>query len=200
MSTQVLSVAHDHAHHNADATDVFGFWTYIMTDCMLFATLFATFAVLHNNTYGHLGLKDLVSLPYVLGETMFLLVSNLTFGFGILALYKDKYRSVAFWLVLTFLLGFGFVFMEVNEFVNLVHEGHSWAVSGALSSFFTLVATHGLHVSFGLLWIAVMVIQVFKYKTTEAVKRRLTYLGLFWNFLDIVWIFLFTVVYLMGVL
>jgi cytochrome o ubiquinol oxidase subunit III len=200
MSSEVLHHEHSHDHHHADATDVFGFWIYIMTDCMLFASLFATFAVLHTHTYGHLGLKDLVSLPYVLGETLFLLVSNLTFGFGILSLYKDKYRSVFFWLMMTFLLGFGFIFMEVNEFVHLIQEGHSYQTSGALSAFFTLVATHGLHVSFGLLWIIVMMVQVLKYKTVPMIKRRLTYLGLFWNFLDIVWIFVFTIVYLMGVL
>jgi cytochrome o ubiquinol oxidase subunit 3 len=196
MTTQ--SVAHHDAHHNADATDVFGFWTYIMTDCVLFATLFAVFAVLHNHYFGGPALKELVSLPYVLGETLFLLVSNLTFGFGILSLYDNYRNRVVFWLILTILLGFGFVFMEVREFIHLMHEGHGYQASAAMSSFFTLVGTHGLHVSFGLLWIIVMTVQLCFFDITPAVRRRLTYLGLFWNFLDIVWIFVFTIVYLMG--
>lgn len=197
MTTQVAT--HDHGHgHNADATDIFGFWTYIMTDCVLFATLFATFIVLHTNNFGGPSLKELVSLPYVLAETMFLLVSNLTFGFGILSLYNNRRNQVVFWLIATILFGFGFVFMEVREFIHLAAEGHGWQTSGAMSGFFTLVGTHGLHVSLGLIWIIVMTIQLCFFNITPDVKRRLTYLGLFWNFLDIVWIFVFTIVYLMG--
>lgn len=197
MTTEVLGHHHDH-HHNTDATDVFGFWTYIMTDCVLFATLFAAFAVLHGNTFGGPALKELISLPYVLYETLFLLTSNLTFGFAILSLFKGYKNRAISWLILTLILGLGFVVMEVNEFINLVHEGHSWSSSGALSAFFTLVGTHGLHVSIGLLWIFIMIIQLFVFKITPATTRRLNYLGLFWNFLDIVWIFVFTIVYLMG--
>ena len=101
-------------------------------------------------------------------------------------------------LILTFLLGAGFVGMEINEFVHLAHEGYQWTISGAASSFFVLVGTHGLHVSIGLLWILVMIIQVPYFGLNKMTHRRLTYLGMFWNFLDIVWIFLFTIVYLMG--
>ena len=196
MSTDTL----DHHHHNTDATDIFGFWMYIMTDCVLFATLFAAFAVLHNNTYGGPALKHLISLPYVFGETLFLLFSNLTYGFGMLCLYKDKLKAVIAWLILTMLLGAGFVSMELNEFINLAKEGHSWQASGAMSSFYALVGTHGLHVSMGIFWMGVLTCQLFIFKTSKNLKRRLTYLGLFWNFLDIVWIFVFTIVYLMGVI
>ncbi len=192
----------DHAHHQnqSDSTDVFGFWLYIMTDCILFASLFATYLVLHRpGAYGP-KLKEHINLFYVLGETFFLLASNFTFGLAILSMYKDRIHRTKFWLVLTFILGAGFVAMEVNEFVNLVHEGYSWHVSGAASAFFTLVATHGLHVSFGLLWILIMIFQLQKFKINAHTKRRITYLGLFWNFLDIVWIFVFTIVYLMGAL
>lgn len=195
MTTQALD--HHDDHHDTDAMDVFGFWTYIMTDCVLFATLFAGFAVLHNNTFGGPALSELVSIPYILYETLFLLASNLTFGFSMLCLYKNYKNRAIFWLGCTFLLGLAFVVMEVSEFAMLVHEGHSWQSSGALSSFFTLVGTHGLHVSIGLLWILVMIVQLFMFKITPATTRRLTYLGLFWNFLDIVWIFVFTIVYLM---
>ncbi len=198
MNTDVLEHHDEHNHHNADATDVFGFWLYIMTDCVLFATLFAAYAVLHKNTFGGPHLSELVSLPYVFGETMFLLFSNLAFGFSVLSFYKGCHKKVIFWLITTFILGAGFVFMEVSEFINLAHEGHSWQSSGAMSAFFTLVGTHGFHVSMGLLWILVMIFQMMRFKITPATRRRLTYLGLFWNFLDIVWIFVFTVVYLMG--
>lgn len=198
MSSQTLAHDEHHEHHNTDATDIFGFWVYIMSDCILFATIFATYAVLHTNTYGGPGIKELAGLPYVLGETMALLASSFTYGMAILALYRKQKTKVITWLAVTFLLGLTFVMMEVNEFVHLYMEGHSWQASAALSAFFTLVGTHGLHVSIGLLWMLIMIFQISKYNLTPAITRRLTYLGLFWAFLDIVWIFVFTVVYLMG--
>jgi len=185
-------------HHDSDSRDIFGFWIYIMSDCLLFATLFATFAVMHNNTFGGPGIKQIISLPYVLAETLFLLTSNFTFGLAIINLYKNQKQKVLRWLGITFLLGLSFVVMEVHEFMNLVAEGHSWQSSGFLSSFFTLVGTHGLHVTFGLVWIFVMGLQIAKFDISSDTRRRMTYLGLFWNFLDIVWIFVFTIVYLMG--
>lgn len=194
-----MSDAHalEHQQH-ADSTDVFGFWLYIMTDCLLFASLFATYLVLHHPGYVGPKLKDYINLPYVLWETFLLLASNFAYCLAMLSLYKDKLKPTVAWLIVTFLFGLGFVVMEVTEFVNLVNEGFSWTVSGATSSFFTLVATHGLHVSFGLLWILVMIFQLPARKINHHTKRRMTYLGLFWNFLDIVWIFVFTLVYLMG--
>lgn len=195
MNTHSVTTEH---HHNTDAQDVFGFWIYIMSDCLLFATLFATYAVMHNNTFGGPTMKDIVSLPYVLGETLFLLFSNFTFGLAIINLYQNKKNQVINWLSATFILGLSFVVMEVNEFIHLAQEGHSWQASGFLSAFFTLVGTHGLHVTIGLFWILVMMAQIAKLNVTQATKRRMTYLGLFWNFLDIVWIFVFTIVYLMG--
>lgn len=191
---------HAEHHHDTDSIDVFGFWIYILTDCILFATLFATFAVLHNNSYGAVGLKQLISLPYVFKETMALLASSFTYGLAMLALYKQKSKQVAFWLVITFLFGATFVGMELHEFIRMYMEGHSWMVSAQLSAFFALVGTHGFHVSMGLLWMLAMIIRLFKNGIGKGDKRRLTYLGLFWHFLDIVWIFVFTVVYLMGVL
>lgn len=192
------TATHIEHHHDTDAIDVFGFWIYILSDCILFATIFATFAVLHNNTYGGPTMGDLVSLPYVLGETLFLLASSFTYGLAMLAMYKRQKSKVMSWLAITFILGLSFIAMEINEFVHLVHEGHSWQSSASLSAFFTLVGTHGLHVSMGLTWMATMIYQLFKFGITPATSRRLTYLGLFWAFLDIVWIFVFTIVYLMG--
>lgn len=182
----------------SDSIDFFGFWMYIMTDCILFASLFAAFAVLHNNTFGGPSLKELVSLPYVFGESMFLLLSNLTYGMALLGLYKKKRKKLVGWLIVSMILGAGFLTMELNEFAHLIHEGHSWQSSGSMSSFFTLVGTHGLHVFIGLLWMVILTIQTMSFKMNNTMVRRFTYLGLFWNFLDIVWIFVFTIVYLMG--
>lgn len=200
-----IECCHDDVHHehehNADGVDVFGFWLYIMTDCVLFASLFAAFAVLHNNTFGGPALRHFISLPYVLGETLFLLFSNLTYGFAIICMYKARKALVNFWLVVTVILGLGFVLMELSEFIHIIHEGHGPQTSAAMTGFFSLVGTHGLHVSFGLLWMVVLIIQLLRHrKIDNTMVRRLTLLGLFWNFLDIVWIFVFTVVYLMGVL
>ena len=196
MQENVIA-AHDH-HHDNDAIDVFGFWLYIMTDCILFGCLFATFLVL--NAPGAPGsvLKSYLDLNDILLETFLLLASNFTFCLATLNLYQNKILKVQAWLIVTFLLGGCFVVMELREFMRLASEGYRWDVSGQASAFFTLVGTHGLHVSIGLLWILLMIIQLPILKITHITKRRLTYLGLFWNFLDIVWIFLFTIVYLMG--
>lgn len=191
----ILAEAH---HHDNDSTDVFGFWLYILTDCILFGCLFATFLVLNNPGYPGPALKSYINLHDVLIETFLLLVSNLTFCLAILNLYQDKMRKVQLWLGMTLLLGAGFILFEVTEFVHMANEGFRWDVSGAISSFFTLVGTHGLHVSFGLLWILVMIIQLPLIQLNHVKRRRMIYLGLFWNFLDIVWIFVFTIVYLMG--
>ncbi len=194
------AISHEHHHHDTDGIDVFGFWIYILTDCLLFATLFATYMVLHNNTFGSPGIKELASLPYVFIETMFLLTSSFTYGLAVLAMYKGNKPWLINWLLVTFVLGACFVGMEINEFIHMVMEGHSWQVSGALSAFFTLVGTHGLHVTIGLIWMLLLVFQLFLYKDlNRTMARRITYLGLFWHFLDIVWIFVFTIVYLMGV-
>lgn len=195
-----VAMQHDD-HHDSDSTDVFGFWLYIMTDCILFGCLFATFIVLNFQGMQHApALKGYLNLTDVLIETFVLLASNFTFCLAFLSLYKGKLLGVQFWLFLTILLGGGFIFIEVSEFVHLAHEGFRWDISGQASSFFTLVGTHGLHVTFGLLWILIMIFQVpmLMRKAPEAALRRMTYLGLFWNFLDIVWIFVFTIVYLTG--
>lgn len=193
---------HDDAikhHMDSDSNDVFGFWLYIMTDCILFGTLFATFLVLTYQGMHPPQLKNYVNLLDVLYETLLLLSSNFTFCLAILNLYQNKLLKVQMWLLFTFILGLGFVYIEVNEFIHLAKEGFRWDMSGEASSFFGLVGTHGLHVSFGLVWIVLMIIQLpLLKKASHIAKRRMTYLGLFWNFLDIVWVFLFTIVYLMG--
>ncbi|WP_304985162.1 cytochrome o ubiquinol oxidase subunit III [Coxiella-like endosymbiont] len=199
MSTHASATGHGH-YQDSDATDIFGFWLYIMTDCILFASLFATFLVLHHPGAFGPSLKPFIDLPYVLIETFFLLASNFIYCLAIFGINKNKLPAVIFWLVLTFILGAGFVIMEVREFIHLSTEGYVWNVSGAASAFFTLVGTHGFHVTMGLLWILIMIIQLPILKINRNTARRMVYLGLFWNFLDIVWIFLFTIVYLMGVI
>lgn len=208
MSTQVLNSAvagnahahdahHDHDHETSKKV-VFGFWIYIMSDCILFSMLFATYAVLHNNTYGGPSGHDLFSMPYVLTETFILLTSSFTYGLAMLGAHANRRNQVLFWLFITFLLGLSFVAMEVREFHHLILEGHGPNTSAFLSSFFTLVGTHGLHVTCGLIWMVVLFMQISKHGLMSISVRKLTCLSLFWHFLDIVWIFVFTVVYLMG--
>ena len=170
-----------------------------MTDLILFATLFATYAVLHNNTFGGPSGKDIFDMPFVLAETMLLLTSSFTAGLAMLAVHKNQKNIALGFLVVTFALGAAFLGMELYEFNHLVHEGESWRESGFLSAFFTLVGTHGLHIFAGLTWVTVLMIQIAKRGLTTHTVRRLTLFSLFWHFLDIVWIFIFTIVYLMGV-
>jgi cytochrome o ubiquinol oxidase subunit 3 len=191
--------AHHHDHKTDDDT-IFGFWIYVMTDCVLFATLFAAFAVLRNNFADGPTGKEIFELPYVLVETFLLLFSSVTYGMGMLGLTGGAPKKVLGWLAITFLFGLGFIGMEINEFHHLVSEGNGPDRSAFLSSFFTLVATHGLHVTCGLLWMAVMMFQIMRKGLNSTIARRLTCLSLFWHFLDIVWICVFTFVYLMGVI
>jgi len=191
---------HGHEHHDAGANTVFGFWIYLMSDLLLFASLFATFAVLSHNTAGGPSGKTLFELPYVAVETGLLLFSSLTYGLAMISMQHKNQSQVMLWLGVTFLLGAGFVGMELNEFHHLIAEGNGPGRSAFLSSFFTLVGTHGLHVSAGLVWLIVLMIQVQTRGLTPTNEARLNCLSLFWHFLDIVWICVFTFVYLMGFL
>jgi cytochrome o ubiquinol oxidase subunit 3 len=186
------------AQAEADSKATFGFWVYLMTDCVLFATLFATFAVLRNSTFGGPGGGDLFSMPFVLVETLTLLTSSFTCGLGLLAAKRGDRQQVLALFGITFLLGVFFLTMEITEFHHLVQEGNSWRRSGFLSAFFTLVATHGLHITAGLLWMAVLMVRTLKQGLGRVGIRQLTMLSLFWHFLDVIWIFIFTIVYLMG--
>jgi cytochrome o ubiquinol oxidase subunit 3 len=185
-------------HADTVAIQTFGFWIYLMSDLVLFSTIFATFAVIGHNYAGGPTGKELFDLPYTFGETMFLLFSSVTYGMAMLAMYNGKKGPVLKWLTITFLLGLGFIFMEVNEFYRMILGGNGPQRSGFLSAFFTLVGTHGAHVTFGLIWMAVMIGQVVVKGLTTPVRARLLRLSMFWHFLDIVWIGVFTIVYLMG--
>lgn len=183
-----------------DSKTLLGFWIYLMTDCLLFGCLFATYAVLRANTFGGPGASELFSLPFVLIETLLLLTSSFTAGLMMLAAHRARRRQVLVWLAVTFALGAGFLGMELSEFGKLIAEGNSFRRSGFLSAFFTLVGTHGLHIATGLLWMAVMAFQVAGRGLVPPVVRRLALVNMFWHFLDVVWIFIFTIVYLLGAL
>ncbi|MEO6147681.1 MAG: cytochrome o ubiquinol oxidase subunit III [Sulfuriferula sp.] len=172
----------------------------MMSDAILFAMLFATFAVLRHNYAGGPTGATLFALPKVFGETLLLLSSSVTYGLAVLAMNKKNKIQVLSWLVLTFLLGLGFIGMEVSEFRHMILAGNGPQRSAFLSAFFTLVGTHGLYVSFGLIGMLVMMVQVMRKGLTVPVQSRLIRLSMFWHFLDIVWIGVFTVVYLMGMM
>ena len=183
-----------------ESKSLFGFWIYIMTDCVLFASLFATYAVLHGNTYVGPGAKELFSLNFILAETLILLTSSFVCGLAMLAARRGDKRQVLMLFGLTFVLGLAFLGLEMTEFHHLYAEGNSWRRSGFLSAFFTLVGTHGAHITSGLIWMGVMMVRVRQNGLTPVSLRRLGLLSLFWHFLDIIWIFIFTIVYLMGAL
>ena len=195
----IQQVKHLSEQHESASKLSFGFWVYLMTDCILFATLFATYAVLHNNTFGGPGGKELFSLPFVLAETLILLTSSFTCGLALLAAHRKRNELVLVGLGVTFLLGIAFLALELTEFRHLALEGNSWRRSGFLSAFFTLVGTHGLHIATGLIWAVVLAFKVNNSGLTHTTSRKLTLFSLFWHFLDIVWIFIFSIVYLLGV-
>jgi cytochrome o ubiquinol oxidase subunit 3 len=204
MTTDALTIdavrSEEVEYPDTVSIQTFGFWLYLMSDLIIFATLFATFAVLGRNYAGGPTGRELFELPYVLGETLLLLFSSVTYGLVMLAVHDGKKKWVLIGLVVTFLLGLGFVSMEIKEFHGLIAEGHGPDVSAFLSSYFTLVGTHGTHVTFGLIWMAVMIGQVAVKGLTSPVQSRLMRLSMFWHFLDIVWIGIFSIVYLMGVM
>lgn len=196
----VEKVDQRNAQEEAESKTIFGFWVYLMTDCVLFATLFATYAVLRGNTFGGPPGSELFDLPFVLVETLILLTSSFVCGLGLLAARRREQSKALILFGLTFLLGVAFLTLEVTEFRHLVAEGNSWQRSGFLSSFFTLVGTHGLHITIGLVWMAILMTQVVRHGLKASNVRRLTLLSMFWHFLDVIWIFIFTIVYLMGAL
>jgi len=187
------------AHHPENGT-LLGFWLYLMSDCLVFACLFAAYGVLGRNYAAGPSGADLFDLPLVAVNTSLLLLSSITYGFAMLEMQRARQGAVLAWLAVTGLLGAGFISLELYEFVHLIHEGAGPQRSAFLSSFFTLVGTHGLHVSFGIVWLVTLMVQVGKHGLIAENKRRLMCLSMFWHFLDVVWIGVFTFVYLMGAL
>lgn len=187
-----------HAKEQSEKT-VFGFWLYLMSDCVLFATLFAVYAVLRGETFGGATPQDLLNLPFVLTQTLLLLASSFTVGLALVAAHRHAKQEVLWALGATFILGLGFVSMELVEFRHLLLEGEGPARSASLSAFFALVGTHGLHVTAGLLWLVVLIVHLL-YRSIAISNSKLWCFALFWHFLDIVWVFIFSFVYLFGAL
>lgn len=187
-------------HQDSYSKNSTGFWMYLMTDALLFLTLFASYAVYKIETFGGPTSQDLFSLSTAFTETILLLLSSLSCGFAMLAAIKDRPKRVLGWLGITFILGAAFLAIELKEFVDFFAQGASWSRSAFLSSFFALVSTHGLHISVGLFWILVLAAQIIYQGVTSDTFRRLALFSMFWHFLDLVWIFIFTFVYLLGVI
>ena len=211
MSTDVLSadpaknptyylVEEEDHHHESGGSTAIGFWMYLMSDCLIFAILFATYGVLGTSYAGGPTPREIFELPLVALNTSMLLLSSITYGFAMIAMEKNQKAQVQIWLAITGLFGLAFLSIELYEFANLIHEGATPQRSAFLSSFFTLVGTHGLHVTFGIIWLVTLMVQVGRFGLLEANKRRLMCLSMFWHFLDVVWIGVFTFVYLLGVL
>jgi len=190
----------DEHEHGEGGSTLLGFWLYLMRDCLVFAVLFATYGVLGGSYAAGPSPKDLFDLPLVALNTTMLLLSSITYGFAVLEMQKNRTQPMLFWLAVTGLFGAAFLSIELYEFHHMISEGAGPQRSAFLSSFFTLVGTHGLHVTFGIIWMITLITQVIRFGLTTANKRRLLCLSMFWHFLDVVWIGVFTFVYLMGVL
>ncbi|SMF83522.1 cytochrome o ubiquinol oxidase subunit 3 [Paenibacillus uliginis N3/975] len=198
MAQSHLQESH-HDHPDMEEVRTFGFWIYLMTDVIIFGTLFATYIVLQHNTDGGPGAADLFQINGIIASTFILLTSSYTCGLAVLAMHKKKVKALMGWLGVTALLGATFLSLEITEFVHLVDQGATIGTSAFLSAFFTLVGTHGIHVLFGLVWIVALIIQLSRRGITPVTTRKVNIISLFWHFLDVVWIFVFTIVYLMGV-
>lgn len=198
-STDTFYLA-DEAHHASGGGTLLGFWIYLMSDALIFATLFATYGVVSANYAGGPGPRQIFELPLVALNTAFLLLSSVTYGMAMIDMEAGRRKAVQGWLAVTGLFGAAFIGVELYEFAGLIGEGATPQRSAFLSGFFTLVGTHGLHVTFGLIWLMVMLIQLQQRGLTVENRRRLTCLGMFWHLLDVVWIGVFTFVYLLGAL
>ncbi|MHA7582717.1 cytochrome o ubiquinol oxidase subunit III [Paenibacillus vandeheii] len=191
---------HDHGHHDPQELKILGFWFFLISDVILFSVLFATFIVLRDNSAGGPVLSELIKMPGVIAETFILLTSSFTSGLAVLAMNQGKVKQLISWLAVTAVLGASFIALEVTEFVELIHEGFSYTTSASSGAFFTLVGTHGLHVSLGLIWMIGLMLQLKKRGITDVTRGKINVISLYWHFLDVVWIFLLSIVYLMGVM
>jgi cytochrome o ubiquinol oxidase subunit III len=191
---------HVEGEHHVENGTLLGFWLYLMSDCLVFACLFAAYGVLGRDYAGGPSAAQVLELPVVALNTTLLLLSSITYGFAVLEMQQNRRGPMMAWLVITGLLGAGFIALELTEFSHLIAIGAGPQRSAFLSSFFTLVGTHGLHVTCGLIWLVVLMVQVSRKGLIPANKRRLMCLSMFWHFLDVVWVGVFSFVYLMGVL
>lgn len=180
---------------------IFGFWLYIMSDCVLFASLFAVHAVLSNSFEDvYIITKDIFKLTFVFIETLCLLCSSLSCSYSVIHANNMNAKKFQKWIILTLLLGLCFINMEIYEFYHLILNGYNPLINAFFSSFFILVGTHGIHVAVGIIWIIIMIIHLRREGFTDINLIRLQCFSLFWHFLDIIWICVFSEVYLIGVL
>ena len=186
--------------HSRDTGTMLGFWIYLMSDCLIFGILFAVHAVLGQNYAAGPAPADLFEIEMILVSTAMLLFSSITYGFAVINMQNDDRRATVLWLVVTGLFGLAFLYLEIREFAHLWHLGATPMASAFLSSFYVLVGTHGLHVTAGCIWLAVLLAQVGMHGLTHENRRRIMCLSLFWHFLDLIWIGVFSFVYLTGVL
>jgi cytochrome o ubiquinol oxidase subunit 3 len=199
QQARAFHLAVEEDHHPENGT-LLGFWIYLMSDCLIFAALFATYGVLGTSYAGGPSQAELFKLPTVALNTSMLLFSSITYGFAMLAMAKGNKGATLIWLAITGLFGAAFVGLELQEFGELIRDGASPQRSAFLSSFFALVGTHGLHVSVGVVWLITLMVQVAQKGLIPANRRRLMCLSLFWHFLDVIWIGVFSFVYLIGVM
>ncbi len=179
---------------------ILGFWLFLGGECVLFGTLFAAYLTLRSNTLDGPTGQELFDLVLVGWATFILLTSSLTSVFAIMALHRKSVRSTMVWLGVTVLLGFGFLGLEIYEFIHYVNEGHKFSTSAFATSFYSLVGFHGAHVAFGVIWISLLVVQLWRKGITAVTASKVYVSALYWHFIDVVWVFIFTLVYLMGVL
>jgi cytochrome o ubiquinol oxidase subunit 3 len=189
---------HAHGHHDLEGMKVLGFWMFLASDLIIFACLFATFIVLRTHTNDGPTGKELFDMVGVTIETFALLTSSFTSGLAALEMRKGNVKGLIGWLLVTVVLGLVFLGFEIAEFQHMVHEGATIGTSAFLSAFFVLVGTHGLHVTVGLFWMVAVILQIRKRGITPVTSRKVMTSGLYWHFLDVVWVFLLTVVYLIG--
>ncbi len=188
----------DFTQNPAYSKGFFGFWLYLLTDCIMFGAIFATYVVLQNNTYGGPSARELFYLPHALGETIVLLTSSLFAGLGRVELFRNRRKRAMVLFFFAFLFGFFFLMMTYLESAHLVARGYNWQMSAFLSAFFTVIWTHALHVLAGLIWILILLAQLWFKGITPMTFKRLSCFTLFWQFLSVIWIFTFTIVYLLG--
>lgn len=186
--------------HHPEHSTMLGFWLYLMSDCLIFAVLFATHGVVGRNYAAGPAPADLFDLNLIAINTAMLLFSSITYGFAMLQMERNAKMETLFWLGVTGVFGAIFLALKLYEFYHLIHEGAGPTRSAFLSSFFTLVGTHGLHVTFGIIWLITLMVQVKKHGLNPENRRRLMCLSMFWHFLDVIWIGVFSFVYLLGVL
>ena len=186
---------HGEDHHHETGT-MLGFWVYLMSDCLIFGVLFAVYAVVGQNYAAGPSPADLFEIDMILVSTFMLLFSSITYGFAVINMQQRNTPMFYLWMLVTLAFGLAFLVLEIKEFAHLIHLGATPSASAFLSAFFTLVGTHGLHVTAGAIWLVVLLVQVGLHGLTPENQRRVMCLSLFWHFLDLIWIGVFSFVYL----